>query len=279
MRIIIMLFFFIANVCFAAAQTCGTLTFNAVALEAANNHYSDYQQFKGISKCLNKTLSLNYIIVTDPYYNTNVTMADINANLKELNDAFSPICLSFQICNIDTLYEHKYDSWNRMEEEAEFQVLFCKENVINIILVGGLDPYASSIGIFTPSLPAKDFILLPKDYLLGKMIAHQMGHLFGLYHTYETAHGLELVNESNCTTSGDLVCDTPADILPAPWLWITPFIQVCVWDGLDADTNGDKYAPIFGNMMGDGPCPLTSFTVGQYNRMIYYFEKFRGYLK
>ena len=62
--------------------------------------------------------------------------------------------------------------------------------------------------------------LLPNDYFVvvnnstaenGATVAHEMGHYFGLLHTFETAYAPELVNGSNCGTAGDLLCDTPAD--------------------------------------------------------------------
>ncbi|HEX8314633.1 MAG TPA: M43 family zinc metalloprotease [Flavisolibacter sp.] len=42
---------------------------------------------------------------------------------------------------------------------------------------------------------------------LGTMLAHEMGHYLGLYHTFE---GLDCRN-FNCDTDGDRVCDTPPD--------------------------------------------------------------------
>ncbi len=40
---------------------------------------------------------------------------------------------------------------------------------------------------------------------------HELGHYFDLFHTHETAFGLECVDGSNCPDAGDLLCDTPAD--------------------------------------------------------------------
>ncbi len=40
---------------------------------------------------------------------------------------------------------------------------------------------------------------------------HEVGHFFGLYHTHETAFGVECPDGSNCSSAGDVICDTPAD--------------------------------------------------------------------
>jgi len=62
--------------------------------------------------------------------------------------------------------------------------------------------------------------LLPNDYFVvvngnlepnGATVAHEMGHYFGLLHTFEPFYGNEFVNGTNCGVAGDLLCDTPAD--------------------------------------------------------------------
>ncbi|MBP9848125.1 MAG: PKD domain-containing protein [Flavobacterium sp.] len=42
---------------------------------------------------------------------------------------------------------------------------------------------------------------------LGKVLVHEVGHYFGLYHTFE--QGCAGGDPSTCTTAGDRVCDTP----------------------------------------------------------------------
>lgn len=48
-----------------------------------------------------------------------------------------------------------------------------------------------------------DGIVVPS---FGTVLAHEMGHYLGLYHTFEGG-----CNNYNCETSGDMVCDTPPD--------------------------------------------------------------------
>jgi hypothetical protein len=234
--------------------------------------------YQSISTCLHKTLSIHFIIVTDSLNNTGITVPAINAAVQSLNTWFAPICLSFQVCSIDTVHAYKYDQWDRTLEEAEFTALYGKENVINVVLVtnivvpGGAAGYAP-LGISMPAAPRRDLICINKASLAGKTFPHEMGHFFGLYHTFETSLGVEFVNEKNCATTGDLLCDTPADINPAP------VSAACIWTGTNRDPNGDMYTPLLGDIMSYHPAACVgSFTIGQYNRMIFSYLNFRNYL-
>ena len=45
----------------------------------------------------------------------------------------------------------------------------------------------------------------------GMTLTHEMGHFFGLYHTFQNT--LACGSETSCSTEGDMVCDTPSTIL------------------------------------------------------------------
>lgn len=47
---------------------------------------------------------------------------------------------------------------------------------------------------------------------LNRTLTHEVGHYLGLYHTF---HDTNSCTESNCTTAGDRVCDTPPTVLNA----------------------------------------------------------------
>jgi len=221
-------------------------------------------------KCLTKTLSLAIHIITDSLNQPNITQADINDGLDTLNSDFKRMCLQFKVCLQDTIYNYKYYKFDKVLETPEVKSIYEVAKVINVYIVGSIFPpgvagFASASG---------DYMVLSHGCVTSfKCWSHEMGHFFSLEHTFETASGLELVNESNCATAGDLICDTYADIDPAP-------ITGCSWNGTNQDPNGDYYTPIIGNIMSYHPSPCkTPFTVGQFNQMINYFISYRNYLK
>jgi hypothetical protein len=221
-------------------------------------------------KCLNKKLSLAIHIVTDSLNQTNITQAQINAGLAILNADFAPICLSFFICKQDTIYNYKYYQFDKVQEVPEVHALYEVHNMINVYIVGSIVPAPE--GGFAPR--AGDYMVLTHDCINDpKCWSHEMGHFFSLAHTFDTAGGAEFVNETNCATAGDSICDTPADINPAP---VGP---ACQWTGANTDANGNYYTPIIGNIMSYHPSGCkTPFTVGQLNKMLNWYLSARNYL-
>jgi len=222
------------------------------------------------TQCLNKRLSLAIHIVTDSLNNPNITQADINTGLATLNADFAPICLSFFVCKQDTIYNYKYYQFDQVKETPEVHNLYEVHNMINVYIVGSIVP-APEAGFASSGA---DYMVLTHSCVTdGKCWSHEMGHFFSLAHTFDVSGGAELVNESNCATAGDQLCDTPADINPAP------VSNTCQWTGSNVDANGDYYTPIIGNIMSYHPAPCkTPFTVGQLNRMLNYFISYRNYL-
>ncbi|MVM38172.1 hypothetical protein GO730_12240 [Spirosoma sp. HMF3257] len=107
----------------------------------------------------------------------------------------------------------------------------------------------------------------------NRLVPHELGHTFNLLHTHEPAYGYERVTRgtgANCTTAGDLVCDTPAD----PYGHFTGADYSCIagcppsYTCSFVDDQGNAYKPSPTNIMSYYfPC-THDFTPGQYDRIM-----------
>lgn len=232
--------------------------------------------------CLKKTLSIAAHIVLDSLGQPNMTMVELDSAIEVLNRDFAPICLSFRVCSVEYIPAYKYDRFHDAQEGGEIKAIYNIPRMINMYFVKDiLDPMASGggpAGGFAPSPPtadSSDYIVIKKGLPLTgkKTISHEMGHFFGLAHTFEGAPQ-ELNNGSNCQTTGDMICDTPPDGNP---MAIDP--GTCEYTGALTDPNGELLTPIIGNIMSYHPATCKcGFTVGQYNAMARVYLLYRTYL-
>lgn len=273
-RITLLLVFSITTCSIHAQQSfkCGTvLTPQQVADELSLKKPA----FTVPDLCLKKEISIYAYIVKDSSGNAGITPANINAGITIANTYFAPICLSFKVCKFIYIDNWKYDLFHKTKEEGEVRTLYCTPKVINMLFVKTIEDPAGAAGYapLATSLPANpnDIIVIQKSSAAaGMVITHELGHFFGLYHTFETQFGAELVNGTNCATAGDRICDTEADIDPVSMIG-------CQYTGKNQDALNDYYMPPIGNIMAYHPCKC-KFTTGQYNRMAFVFLNFRKYL-
>ena len=91
-----------------------------------------------------------------------------------------------------------------------------------------------------------------------KVFADEMGHFFGLYHTFEESQfGKDDFNPENCALLGDRICDTPPD--PGANFEVYINYVSCETIGLEND-EGKEYKPMIQNYMSYyKPCYLKEF--------------------
>ena len=231
--------------------------------------------------CLNKKFTIVAHILRDTFGAANIQEAAIQANVDDLNRFFAPICASFEICEFNYIDNFQYDildegagaspEWQEMKtkynQTRRINMYFIQESIGNqfcgFAAVGGIAA-VENVGIV---------ILKECVGPTSKTISHEMGHFFGLVHTFEGADSgnPEAVDGSNCATAGDQLCDTPAD----PYVAGDPvedYVDVglgCRFISQKIDpVTGEYYVPDVGNIMSyyPGACRC-GFTNEQYIKM------------
>ncbi len=217
--------------------------------------------------CVDKTFQVYVHVVKDSLGNANITEDQLRADIEGASMYFSPICINFEICHIDYMDNYAFDSIAPEPiEDGRFKALMHEKNRINFYYIGTFEPptkcgHASLGGIAGPE---SGLVFIKKGCGAGT-VAHELGHLFGLKHTFE-GNGKEWVNGLNCETEGDGICDTPADpYVPSDKMsdYIGPD---CEFISLKRDSFQMFYQPDVGNVMSYYPCTC-GFTHGQYLKM------------
>lgn len=211
--------------------------------------------------CLHRTFYPYVFIAKDSLENPIISTDNLNTLFARLNKAFEPVCISFEYCHVEFIQDYSY---LHIADDIEIDLLttrFRKKHRINIFITESvinenINSFSLHNGITNP-LGA--VIIIPKS---GTGLMHEMGHTFGLYHTFEDDFGLELVDQSNCTLAGDLICDTPA----MPVYFFKD--KSCQYKGEEKDPNGDFYRPEIGNYMSHFFCAHCFFSKEQYKAMV-----------
>lgn len=127
------------------------------------------------------------------------------------------------------------------------------ENCINI----NIGPWFGHGGIYTYDI---DIVIKSFNFIYyNKTLIHELGHGLGIAHTFH-GYGLDCesaLNESDCVTQGDFVCDT------SPTIMSDCSNYVCDGQLESLNTNWMSYCP-HGN----------SFTEGQIERMHWFIDEF-----
>lgn len=217
--------------------------------------------------------------------------------IKEIREAFGSLNKHFiniymQFVPLGDFNYISNDEYFTLEKDKE-QALCGPhdvENVINLYIVGDIQEGPMSFCGYTyypQSFPKQsksknvDRVIMAKDCFTDKVsLARQMGHYFTLFSTtgLQQSETNEWVNGENCTTEGDMICDTPAD----PGLTLSTVDDRCGYTGRRQDKSGRRrfYKPDTHNLMSDNPrlyC-CTHFTEQQYRKMMFAAIKLRNYL-
>ena len=211
-------------------------------------------------------------------------LADLNAGLVEINQKLIASNIQFYLCGNGPNYIDNTAFFDFSSSQENAMCLANDvNNAINIyfpnsITSGGtpVSGYAYFPGASTVS---NRVFLQVSGTTDSRTFSHELGHYFNLYHTFQGSSGAvanrELVTRSgssdpiyaaNCSTQGDLLCDTPAD----PFGRNPDSVKItgCNYIGTARDRQGQLYAPLLSNIMSYYPMTCGSlFTTGQQGRM------------
>ena len=174
----------------------------------------DYVERDASLPCLDRVYGLRVHVVAasplDPTPPRAFDPAALDSMVGIANAAFAPICVRFEVCERLELANYRYaaDSLARRRERRELFTDPLRIDVFVSVEPGGRTTFR---GI---SRRDTAYVDVPRARVEGtsKVLARELGRYFGLYDTFEAdAFGPELVLGDDCETTGDLVCDTPAD--------------------------------------------------------------------
>ncbi|MBL7787094.1 MAG: fibronectin type III domain-containing protein [Chitinophagales bacterium] len=277
---IILLFLFIDAVVLAQTTECA---FNPTQaqIDAIDFIYQDapYFDLADIAADPIDYIPITAIIVRQTDGTGGLSTTDLNNAITRLNTLYSSMHIQFFLCSTKYVNNSTYYNFNNSQENALASGNEVS-NTINIFFVNTAVAGSTPVCGYAYFPGAYDRIIMANACATnGSTLAHEMGHYFGLLHTFH------LYNEnvprtgtcSNCTTAGDRLCDTPAD----RGVGFTAY-PTCSYTGTAVDNCSIALAtnpPSPRNLMsyGDKPC-RDMFTPQQQGVIISTNNAYRSYL-
>ena len=239
----------------AAQRTCGTADLSQAELDQLFQMLGDGSNRSSV--VCNGTIVVAFHVLHDGPTGL-LTLAEVDAQIAELNANFAPNGYQFVLGQVDFTNNPAWFNLQTYADELAIKqalALYPAQtlNIYSCMPYGylGFSYYPFSFPensiehcVFIDYRTLPGGVLAPYD--LGRTATHEIGHYLGLIHTFE----------GGCFGSGDQVADTPAEATPTSGCPIGK--DTCPSPGLDPIHNYMDYS--------DDAC-YTEFTAGQQTRM------------
>ena len=224
------------------------------------------------------TFKLRIVDVTSSFSNQSITEENVVEVIEIINHAFSETNFQFELFSFEQIAYDKtienlrendwklYDEFVRAQQENGMVNLFVFDNQ-QYCEVGFMTKTCSRTGGFAYPIGYNTFsvFLNEFDFLHKKILPHELGHFFGLRHTFHNSHFVNGISEDNTemvdhylnqelgSKFGDQVYDTPAD--PNEEIYVDYSTCEMKWN---YETSTKKeYKPLINNYMNYyKPCYL-----------------------
>lgn len=217
--------------------------------------------------------------------NRAATNADIYRQLQNMVNQYNPHGICFTLMGIRQINNTDYNIQDADDEESEMHDIRVVGN-LNVFIHKKLLYGADSLNGIAYDIPNTNAFISMKGMAVSDTanlttMAHEVGHVFGLYHTFETAYGAESVARAgsckDCEDDGDYLCDTPADPDDEDAYLALNTDASCMYTGTKLDECSSLYTPAVNNIMAYGRrnCRNT-FTGSQGARMRYFIANEAG---
>lgn len=212
-----------------------------------------------------------------------ITEDQINQDFKHLVGAYQGHNICFINAGYDKLYNSAIDTFNTNNDDYHIFLPYGIQNCITVFYVDKLGGTNNSNGGGFSGVTygvGTAWTIVAKAYIGKGTLEHEVGHCFGLLHTFDFRNSqvIENINGSNGTTAADYVADTYAD--PFAFAYEVPNStcfhstcadNFCTYDGTCHDLNNQtNYSPPYYNLMSywiTGFYPTYTLTAGQFTRI------------
>ena len=206
-----------------------------------------------------------------------ISLGDVNIGMSYLNYFYLEAGIEYYICDVNYIDDSDWYDFDDSEEGA-LTAAHSVDDAANVFFVDDINGGSACGYAYYPGNGDYSLnILMDKDCTTGYengTFVHEFGHFFNLQHTHDGTENGNMDSDaehvprsgpnSNCTTDGDMLCDTEADPNGSND-GSCNFIN----DGTSTqDIHGNTYAPDLDNIMSyySDYCGGI-FTTEQYTRM------------
>lgn len=268
----LLIFYLILLLC---VIVCKKEIYAQVCLPDGHYQANDYLVYCGESiPCETEVVfPISFVLVYKSDCTGNISTATANQWIEELNTwwEINSINFRYEITRFEIVCDDQYyyvpEDFDKMEEIRDRYTDY--PYAVPLIQTG--DVGAGGWG-------ALDWLAIG-DYPGGPDFwFHELGHFFGLFHTNDTQRGEQRADGAFCSTTGDLVCDTP----PTPEGDCELInLNTCTYDAQIRDSRGVLYEDVLVNNIMSCPaadiCGASNITQGQAARMYFhYIEYFKA---